>query len=82
MRGPTPKILLPLSALILLAGCAAVGPDYSPPAAQLPASFGATPAGLGPGAVEVEWWRAFDEPALTRSPTAHREAETAKAHRG
>jgi len=65
MRGPTPKILLPLSALILLAGCAAVGPDYSPPAAQLPASFGATPAGLGPGAVEVEWWRAFDEPALT-----------------
>ncbi len=52
----------------LLAGCAAVGPDYAPPAlssSQLPASFGTPPAGLGSGAVEVEWWRSFDDPALT-----------------
>jgi multidrug efflux system outer membrane protein len=68
MRGPFQAILFPLSALILLAGCAAVGPDYSPPSAlssQYPASFGEPPAGLDSGAVEVQWWRAFDDPGLT-----------------
>ncbi len=49
----------------LLAGCAAVGPDYAPPASQLPASFGTPAAGLEAGAVEVAWWRSFDDPALT-----------------
>ena len=61
-------VLVPLTTLMLLAGCAAVGPDYaapSPPASQFPASFGELSAGLGPGHVEVQWWRAFDEPALT-----------------
>jgi multidrug efflux system outer membrane protein len=63
-------VLFPLSALIL-AGCAAVGPNYSPPslpslpASQFLASFGEPTAGLGSGAVEVAWWRAFDDPALT-----------------
>ncbi|WP_420066569.1 efflux transporter outer membrane subunit [Pseudomonas chlororaphis] len=66
MNARNPKVMLPLAALVLLAGCAAVGPDYSPPAAQLPASFGTTAAGLTPETVEVQWWRAFDEPALTR----------------
>ncbi|MCX7587821.1 TolC family protein [Phenylobacterium sp. 58.2.17] len=49
---------------MLLAGCVTVGPDYSPPPAATPASFGETPAGVGPGAVEAMWWRAFEEPAL------------------
>lgn len=68
MRSPYQAVLLPLSALILLAGCSAVGPDYSPPSlpsAQFPVSFGEPPAGLISGTVEVEWWRAFDEPVLT-----------------
>ncbi|MET3052642.1 TolC family protein [Pseudomonas alkylphenolica] len=68
MKGPIHAVLLPLSALILLAGCAAVGPDYSPsslPSSRFPASFGEPAAGLNAGAVEVEWWRAFDEPALS-----------------
>ncbi|MGV8892143.1 MAG: efflux transporter outer membrane subunit [Burkholderiaceae bacterium] len=70
MRGPYQAVLLPLCAVILLAGCAAVGPNYSPPllpslpSSQFPTSFGEPPAGLGSGAVEVEWWRAFDDPAL------------------
>lgn len=54
---------------LLLAGCTAVGPDYSAPvlpAAQRPASFGAPIAGLGTGDVEVQWWRVFDEPALSQ----------------
>ena len=67
MRSPYQAVLFHLSALIL-AGCAVVGPNYSPsslPSSQFPASFGEPPAGLGSGAVEVEWWRAFDDPALT-----------------
>lgn len=67
MRTPYQAILFPLSALIL-AGCAAVGPNYSPPSlpsSQFPTSFGEPTAGLGSGAVEVAWWRAFDDPALT-----------------
>ncbi|MDO9092717.1 MAG: TolC family protein [Rubrivivax sp.] len=55
----------------MLAGCAAVGPDYTPPplpslpSSQFPISFGESPAGLGSGAVEVAWWRAFDDPVLS-----------------
>jgi multidrug efflux system outer membrane protein len=69
MRGPY-QAVLSLSALILLAGCATVGPNYSPPllpslpSSQFLASFGEPLAGLGSGTVEVEWWRAFDDPTL------------------
>jgi len=66
MRSPFQNLLMPLGAALLLGGCAAVGPDYSAPSAtaHYPVSFGETSAGLGPGNVEVQWWRAFDEPAL------------------
>lgn len=67
MRSPYQAALACLSALTLLAGCA-VGPDYAPPSQsslQLPGSFGQTPAGLVDGAVEVAWWRSFNDPALT-----------------
>lgn len=65
MKSPVQNLLLPLGAALLLGGCA-VGPDYSAPSvtAQFPASFAQTSAGLGPGKVEIEWWRVFDEPAL------------------
>ncbi|HBE9177189.1 TPA: TolC family protein [Serratia fonticola] len=65
MRDRYQAVLLPLSALLLLAGCSAVGPDYAPPSPPLPISFGEPTAKLGTGAVEVEWWRTFDDPALT-----------------
>ena len=68
MKNTYRTVMLPLSALILLAGCMSVGPDYTPPSqpsSQFPASFGELPAGLAPGNVEVEWWRVFNEPALT-----------------
>ncbi|MCT9809071.1 TolC family protein [Acidovorax sp. Be4] len=64
MRNIYLSVVLPA----LLAGCAAVGPDYSPPAlssSQLPARFSSPPAGLVSGAVEVAWWRSFDDPALS-----------------
>lgn len=68
MRSLRQAVLFPLSTLLLLAGCAAVGPDYAAPSqrtSQLPASFGEPSTGLVPGAVEVAWWRTFDDPALT-----------------
>lgn len=39
-------------------------PSSSTTCAPTPASFGEPPASLGSGAVEVEWWRAFDDPEL------------------
>lgn len=68
MRSLYQRAGLALSVLVLLAGCAAVGPDYSPPvltSAQFPERFGEPLPGLSSGAVEVQWWRAFDEPGLT-----------------
>lgn len=67
MRSLYKAVLLPLSALILLAGCTAVGPDYAPPSSlssQYPTSFGEPSAGLVAEAVEVAWWRNFDDLAL------------------
>lgn len=64
MRSFYQAVVLPLSAL-MLAGCMAVGPDYSPPSSvAVPSSFGEPVAGLDSGAVEVQWWRSFDDPAL------------------
>lgn len=58
----------PAAALLalLLAGCAAVGPDYRPPAAAVPAQWSAAlPHG---GSVQQlgSWWQQFDDPVLTR----------------
>lgn len=65
MREIYQAVLLPLSALLLLAGCSAVGPDYAPPSSPLPTKFGEPTAGLSSGAVDVEWWRTFNDPVLT-----------------
>lgn len=65
MRNLRRTFLLPLSAIALLTGCVAVGPDYSPPAPRPLSGFGPSPAGLGAGDVEIAWWRIFDDPALT-----------------
>ncbi|PKB21831.1 efflux transporter outer membrane subunit [Janthinobacterium sp. 64] len=69
MNSPYQTILVSLSGLTLLAGCA-VGPDYAPPlppplpSSQFFGSAGQMSAALVPGTVEVEWWRSFDDPAL------------------
>ncbi|WP_413501932.1 hypothetical protein [Serratia proteamaculans] len=62
-------LVAPLSALVLLSGCVAVGPDYTPPplsSSAFPSGFADPAAGLSSGQVEVQWWRTFEEPALTR----------------
>lgn len=68
MKSLYQSLWFPLSALTLLTGCSSVGPDYSPPSlssARLPASFGEASPGINYAAVEVEWWRAFDDPILS-----------------
>ncbi|ATQ41688.1 efflux transporter outer membrane subunit [Caulobacter mirabilis] len=60
----SPSSLPVLGVVLLLGGCVAVGPDYSPPPMATPTSFGEAPSGVSPDAVEATWWRAFDEPML------------------
>ncbi len=51
--------------LALVCGCA-VGPDYRAPDVPVPARYSAAGAGGRPGAELAEWWRVFDDAALTR----------------
>lgn len=53
-----------------LAGCAAVGPDYAPPAATVPAVWSRgedarSVVSAGPSGELGEWWRRFDDPLLS-----------------
>ncbi|KAB2890661.1 MAG: efflux transporter outer membrane subunit [Desulfobulbaceae bacterium] len=60
------RCLLPI-ALLLLAACAPVGPDYRPPATVMPGTWagdrGQTATGLADSA--ERWWGLFDDPVLT-----------------
>jgi NodT family efflux transporter outer membrane factor (OMF) lipoprotein len=69
--------LAALAAGLMLAGCAAVGPDYVRPAIAAPAHYGERdPAGADAGAMELSqafaagtapspaWWRGFRSPRL------------------
>jgi len=54
-----------LSALLLLAGCAAVGPDYERPATNLPGAYPDAPVDL-PAAVVIsaDWWKLYGDQRL------------------
>jgi len=56
------------AAALALAGCT-VGPDFKRPEAAAPAGYGAEPTDLASpftgGAVDLAWWRSFDDPQLT-----------------
>ena len=52
-------------ALLLLAGCAAVGPDYAPPQAPAAAGWTEQDAALPAAPAETgDWWRQLDDPVL------------------
>lgn len=57
------------AALVLLvfalSGCTAVGPDYRPPEAVVPARWQAVDGGQAPdAAILAQWWRQFGDPTL------------------
>jgi len=59
-----------LIAVLLLSGCAAVGPDYAAPELAIPATWQGAPAArvtVAPTAPEAlaTWWRQLDDPTLT-----------------
>ena len=60
-----PTAPIALSALLLLAGCAAVGPDYERPAANLPGAYPDAPVDL-PAAVAIsaDWWKLYGDQRL------------------
>lgn len=66
---PKIRLLATLTAALALSGCA-VGPDYLRPDAWLPDLFRSKPAAETPvaradnPAVNAEWWRLFNDPAL------------------
>lgn len=61
-----PGVLL-VVLMLTPAGCASVGPDYSPPAASAPARWAAPPdpALVPDPAVIRSWWTVFHDPLLT-----------------
>ncbi|MDX9787840.1 MAG: TolC family protein [Desulfobacterales bacterium] len=76
MNEISPPGLKPLCGLLAgltlmgLAGCAAVGPDYTPPAAKAPNAWHtALQNGLSAGPIDpvsiASWWTRFDDPVLS-----------------
>ncbi len=65
------RVILP-SFAVLLAGCFAVGPDYKPPAMQIPQHWTETAgASLSPAKQTNEtqadkWWKSFNDPILDK----------------
>ena len=49
---------------LALAACAAVGPDYAPPAVDHPDAWSTPLPGAGSASDPVHWWRAFQDPLL------------------
>ena len=51
--------------VLILSGCAAVGPDYRPPQTPVPAQWqGTHDGGARDAAVLARWWRQFNDPVL------------------
>ena len=54
----TVRAALQTGLALLLAGCAAVGPDYQRPATGLPGAYPGAPADIAAAAaVPAEWWK-------------------------
>jgi len=83
----TRRLLMPLWLLACLSACAAVGPDYTPPAAPVPAAWNAPLQNcLQEGAADPDlaaWWQVFQDPVLSdlvkKAADANRDAAQARA---
>lgn len=59
------KTLIALSIFAVLTGCA-VGPDYKAPQVSAPQTFNATSTAFNTSEVERQFWKRFDDAALTQ----------------
>jgi Outer membrane protein len=55
-----------LLGLMLLTGCALVGPDYKRPQTEVAEFANANQPGLSSGAIDTSWWRGFNDAELNR----------------
>ena len=53
-------------AALLLAGCAAVGPDYQRPTVDLPLAYPVPEAAGAATTIDAAWWKLYGDPALER----------------
>lgn len=60
-------LILGLALIILLPGCAAVGPDYEPPKIDMPAAWQKAPGPAhSPDQKDIhQWWQVFNDPLLS-----------------
>ncbi len=60
------RTALAVAAMLLLCGCAPVGPDYRQPTLDAPARWaqGDETGQQAPDLAQTAWWRAFDDPLL------------------
>src|SRR5581483_6207729 len=76
------SILIILLLTLLTAGCA-VGPDYSRPAVETPATWKEKPAATDAAALAPDWWRIFNDAELdsleTQAVAANQELKRAVA---
>ncbi|TMV91820.1 efflux transporter outer membrane subunit [Thioclava sp. BHET1] len=57
---------LTLTAVLLLTGCAAVGPNFQAPTADLPSAYIGGTTRSDANAAETPWWRAYHDARLTQ----------------
>lgn len=62
---PTPRTFVVASALVALAGCTAVGPNYAPPRSAAPAHWEAAIPHAGNSVELAGWWGQFNDPVLS-----------------
>ncbi|MCV6803151.1 RND transporter, partial [Achromobacter ruhlandii] len=67
-RSGLSRAALMASLVMAASGCTIVGPDYHPPAVEVPANWVEAGSVLSPRDPEGlrAWWRAFDDPMLDR----------------
>jgi NodT family efflux transporter outer membrane factor (OMF) lipoprotein len=75
-RNPGLKRASVAAASVLLTACAAVGPEFEAPKAELPDTWAQSPsAGLNTSPGEfAEWWRLFEDPVLDELVASARQA--------
>ncbi len=65
MSAPVPRLAVSALSALLLAGCAAVGPNYTPPSPAAPLAFKNAPAPATAALPAPDrWWQAFADPIL------------------